>query len=132
MWLEQRIPIRPSRLHKAAYWKNGQLSELENAGVSHINGITVDGADVYCTGSFEDYFIASQRDSAAYWKNGTRNTLTALSKGAGTAIHLFGSTLYIAGYIFDDVSSFRRSLEKRYSKWVWRPDIYCGYGRFTG
>lgn len=60
-----------SGLHTAAYWKNGQLFELEDFAQAY--GIYIDGADVYVTGSVGRVPVDYK---PCYWKNGVRVDLT--------------------------------------------------------
>lgn len=56
-----------SGLHTAAYWKNGELFELENFAQAY--GIYIAGDDVYVTGSVGQVPIDYK---PCYWKNGVR------------------------------------------------------------
>ncbi|UII33181.1 IPT/TIG domain-containing protein [Fulvivirga ulvae] len=79
---------------KAAYWKNGAMTVLEEA-FSSVNDIVVVGNDVYVAGQ-------DNQQRAVYWKNGTA---IGLSGGiVAYAIEVSGNDVYVVGYGTDSES----------------------------
>lgn len=66
-------------VYKAAYWKNGQQTNLDmtnsnSLASSDVFGVAVDGSTVYVAGDVE---IANNTYKAVYWKNSVENILPA-------------------------------------------------------
>jgi len=79
----------------ATYWKNGVITQLEpdDGYESIVNGIAVNGNDVYAVGQYK---------SGAYlWKNNTATELATSKGGAcdARAVTLNGADVYVSGVI---------------------------------
>jgi hypothetical protein len=73
----------------AVYWKNGVPTMLADTLTdSRVNGIAVNGKDVYAVGYM--------KDEATCWKNGIP---TALGKGCIYGVAIVGNDVYMAGVI---------------------------------
>jgi hypothetical protein len=84
---------------QATYWKNGQQFVLVNSGISHVFGIGLNGADVYCVGDIVGP-SGTVTDSATYWKNGVPFRLSPESNGKALSILFAGPETYISGQVW--------------------------------